>query len=221
MSQSTRISGARLWLCTAVLVVAVLAAFRSMTTVVQSGPWVTTGTAGLALLALLLVLLRLVLRSPLAPTAWGLLAAVIGVAGQYGGLTSTFTVPRPTAETVERLRLLIAQGEQTIVEGRIPVQPTRGLEMLLVIGVLATYLGAELVAVGLGRGGLTSLLHGLAEDELDLAVDAAQLVGRPGLELGPELGVDAEQEGFAFLGHDSGSPGAGRAQLLKAARHQL
>lgn len=157
MSQPTRISGVRLWLCTGVLVVAVLAAFRSMTTVVQSGPWVTTGTLGLALLALLLVLLRLVLRSPLAPTAWGLLASVIGVAGQYGGLTSTFTIPRPTAETLERLRLLVAQGEQTIVEGRIPVQPTRGLEMLLVIGVLATYLGAELVAVGLGRGGLAGL----------------------------------------------------------------
>ncbi|GEN79247.1 transglutaminase family protein [Actinotalea fermentans] len=157
MSQTSRISGARLWLCTAVLVVAVLAAFRSMTTVVQSGPWVGTGVMGLLLLALLLVLLRVVLRSPLAPTAWGILASVLGVAGQYGGLTSTFSIPRPTAETLERLRLLIAQGEQTIVEGRIPVQPTRGLEMLLVVGVLATYLGAELVAVGLGRGGLAGL----------------------------------------------------------------
>ncbi len=157
MSQATRISGARLWLCTVVLIVAVLAAFRSMTLVVQPGPWVSTGTSGVAMLAVLLVLLRLVLRSPLAPTAWGILASVLGVAGQYGGLTSTFSIPRPTAETVERLRLLVAQGEQTIVEGRIPVQPTRGLEMLLVVGVLATYLGAELVAVGLGRGGLAGL----------------------------------------------------------------
>lgn len=157
MSQATRISGARLWLCTLVLAVAVLAAFRSMTLVVETGPWVGTGTVGLALLATLLVLLRVVLRSPLAPTAWGLLAAVLGVAGQYGGLTSGFSMPRPTTETLERLRLLVAQGEQTIVEGRVPVQPTRGLEMLLVIGVLATYLGAELVAVGLGRGGLAGL----------------------------------------------------------------
>ena len=157
MSRTARISGARLWLCTAVLVVAVLAAFRSMTTVVQSGPWVATGTAGLAILALFLTLLRLVLRSPLAPTAWGLLASVLGVAGQYGGLTSSFSIPRPTPETVARLRLLVAQGEQTIVEGRIPVQPTRGLEMLLVVGVLATYLGAEAVAVGLARGGLAGL----------------------------------------------------------------
>ncbi len=157
MSQASRIGGARLWLCTLVLVVAVVAAFRSMTLVVQPGPWVATGTVGLALLATLLVLLRTVLRSPLAPTAWGLLASVIGVAGQYGGLTSGFSMPRPTTETLERLRLLVEQGEQTIVEGRVPVQPTRGLEMLLVIGVLATYLGAELVAVGLGRGGLAGL----------------------------------------------------------------
>ena len=157
MSQQTRISGARLWLCTLVLVAAVLAAFRSLTTVVQPGSWTGTGTVGLLLLAALLAVLRVVLRSPLAPTAWGLLASVLGVAGQFGGLTSDFTVPRPTAETVERLRLLVAQGEQTIVEGRVPVQPTRGLEMLLVIGVLATYLGAELIAVGLSRGGLAGL----------------------------------------------------------------
>lgn len=157
MNQPTRISGARLWLCTLVLVAAVLTAYRTLTTVVQPGGWTGTGTVGLLLLAALVAVLRVALRSPLAPTAWGLLASVIGVAGQYGGLTSEFTIPRPTTETFERLRLLVAQGEQTIIEGRVPVQPTRGLEMLLVIGVLATYLGAELIAVGLGRGGLAGL----------------------------------------------------------------
>lgn len=39
---------------------------------------------------------------------------------------------------------------------------------------------------------------GLAEEEFDLAVDAAQFVRGPFLELLPEFGRDAEEERFAF-----------------------
>jgi transglutaminase-like putative cysteine protease len=157
MTQAVRLTGPRLWLATSVLVVAVVAGLRTLGTLVLTGPWVTTATVGVLLLALLVGVLRQTLRSRLAPTAWGLLGVVIGVAGQYGGLTTGFSIPRPTEETAERLRLLVAQGRQTIVEGRIPVQPTRGLELLVVGGVLATYLVAELVALGLGRGGLAGV----------------------------------------------------------------
>ena len=49
-----------------------------------------------------------------------------------------------------------------------------------------------------------ALLDGLTEQKLDLAVHAAQLVASPRLELGPELGVDAKEKGFAvFGGHQS------------------
>lgn len=157
MTQSPRLGGGRLWLGTVVLVAAVLVGLRTLGSVVQPGPWLTTAAVAVALLAAVVGVLRQVLRSRLAPTAWGLLGVVIGVAGQYGGLTTSFSLPRPTAETVERLRLLVEQGQQTIVEGRVPVQPTRGLELLVVVGVLLTYLAAELVALGLGRGGLAGL----------------------------------------------------------------
>lgn len=174
---SNRIGGARLWLGTAVLLAAVLIGTRTLTTVVQRGPWLTAASVGLVLLAGVVAVLRQVLRSRLAPTAWGLLGVAIGVTGQYGGLTTGFTIPRPTAETLERLRLLVAQGQQTIVEGRVPVQPTRGLEMVIVAALLLAYLAAELVALGLGRGGLAGLaLIGIwspavsFESDIDLAL---------------------------------------------------
>lgn len=45
-----------------------------------------------------------------------------------------------------------------------------------------------------------AFLHGLAEEEFDLGVDAAEFLRGPGFQLGPESGVDAEEEGLAF-GH--------------------
>ncbi|NLE71424.1 MAG: DUF4129 domain-containing protein [Actinomycetales bacterium] len=176
MRGAARITGARLWLGTATLFAAVLVGSRTLGTVVRPGPWLTTAAVGLALLAVVVGVLRQVLRSRLAPTAWGLLGVVVGIAGQYGGLTTGFSVPRPTQETLERLRLLVGQGQQTILEGRVPVQPTRGLEMLLLVLVLVTYLVAELVALGMGRGGLAGLaILGLWSPAVSFETDVALL----------------------------------------------
>src|SRR5258708_36232909 len=43
-----------------------------------------------------------------------------------------------------------------------------------------------------------ALLHRLAAKVFDLAVDAAQLGLRPGFQVGPERGIDAQQKWFAF-----------------------
>ncbi len=45
-----------------------------------------------------------------------------------------------------------------------------------------------------------ALENGLAEDELDLAVDATELVARPDLQVGPEVRGNAKQESFASAG---------------------
>lgn len=55
-------------------------------------------------------------------------------------------------------------------------------------------------SLGAGRGGATgglalaTAVDGVAEEVLDLAVDAAEFVGGPGLQLAPELGIDPQQE---------------------------
>ena len=41
------------------------------------------------------------------------------------------------------------------------------------------------------------LLNRLAQHVLDLTVDAAQLVLRPGFELGPEIRVDTKKKGLS------------------------
>ena len=43
--------------------------------------------------------------------------------------------------------------------------------------------------------------HGLAKYEFDLAVHAAQLVGRPALDFPPEEGVGPQEECLAIVGH--------------------
>jgi len=40
--------------------------------------------------------------------------------------------------------------------------------------------------------------HRFAEYVLDLPVDAAQLIGGPALQIGPQAGIDAEQELLAL-----------------------
>ena len=50
--------------------------------------------------------------------------------------------------------------------------------------------------------GWFAFLDGLAEEVFDLAVDAAEFVGRPFLEFPPEVGRDAQEKWFAlFVGH--------------------
>ena len=51
-----------------------------------------------------------------------------------------------------------------------------------------------------------ALGDGLFEEELDLTVHGAEILLSPGFELGPEFGVDSQQEWFSgFTGHGFGS----------------
>lgn len=47
-----------------------------------------------------------------------------------------------------------------------------------------------------------AFLNGLSEKVFDLAVDAAQLVLRPGFEFSPELGINSKQKWFSSHGPD-------------------
>jgi hypothetical protein len=157
MTRVARIRGPRMWLATVVLLVAIGTGLRSMSPLLVAGQWWGTSLMLTGLVALFVAVLRQMMRSRLPPTAWGLIAAVIGIAALYGDARPGLSAPQPTAETVEHLRLLVDSGVQAIAAGRVPVDPTRGLELLVVTGTVLTYLVAELIAVGLGRGGLAGL----------------------------------------------------------------
>ncbi len=157
MNRPARLNGPRLWLGTGVALVAVVVGMLTLSTLIAAGTWSSTAIWVTLPVAALVVVLRQVVRSRVAPSAWGLLAAVTLVAAWYGDAEPGLSVPAPTAETFERLRLLVESGAKAINDGRIPVEPTRGIELLVVAGTVATYLLVELVALGLGRGALGSL----------------------------------------------------------------
>jgi len=59
-----------------------------------------------------------------------------------------------------------------------------------------------------------ALAHGVAEDEFNLTVDAAQFGGGPAFQIGPQFGVDSEEKSFAvFSGHEADRARSQGAQL--------
>ena len=152
------VGGSRLWLGTAILVAAVLTGVQTMHVLLMPGPWRDASAVAVVTVALLVAILRRVLRSRTAPTAWGTGLALLLLLALYGGATAVPSLPQPTMETLRRLQVLVAAGVQSIVDGRVPVEPVRGLELLVVAGAVACYLVSELVALGLGRGGLAGVV---------------------------------------------------------------
>src|SRR5690606_19110420 len=51
----------------------------------------------------------------------------------------------------------VGEGIQTVVDGRIPLEHSRGVELMVVTGAVVSFLVADLLAVGLGRSGPSGL----------------------------------------------------------------
>src|SRR5690606_10173634 len=117
----------------------------SLRALLVSGPWWWLSVLAVLGMCALLAAVRSRARSRLAPTGWGLLAAVLVVGTLYGGQGSGPSLPLPTLETARRLARLASSGAEAVVEGRIPVVPTRGLELLVVLGVLGAVLVMDLL----------------------------------------------------------------------------
>jgi len=154
---AARLSGSRLWVGASLLVTAVLVGVATLGVLLAPGGWMGHSTVVVLIVALSTTMLRRTLRSALVPSAWGTLVAVLAVTAAYGGTGRGWTIPQPTTETLDRLEVLIGSGVQSIVDGRIPVQPTPGLDLLVVAGAAACYLLADLLVLGWGRAGLGGL----------------------------------------------------------------
>jgi hypothetical protein len=152
--RAARLSGPRLWAGAALLVMAILAGVGTMGVLLAPGSWMLHSATMVVLLAASVTSLRQLLRSTFLPTAWGTLIAVLAVAAAYGGVGPGLSIPQPTTETLDRLQALVGSGVQGIVDGVVPVTTTRGLDLLVVAGAVASYLLADLIVLGLGRAGL-------------------------------------------------------------------
>lgn len=156
-SQASPVTGGRIWVGAALVAIAVLTAVVSLRSLIAPGTWFAVSVVGVVLLAVLVATLRRTGRSRWAPTVWGVVAAALAVIALYGGQTAGLGVPSPTLETARRMGRLVQSGTEAIANGRIPIEPQRGIELLVVAGALAAYLAVDLVALGLGRAGLSGV----------------------------------------------------------------
>ncbi|WP_024288721.1 DUF3488 and transglutaminase-like domain-containing protein [Cellulomonas sp. KRMCY2] len=157
MSGRHPVTGDAVWAGAGLVALATITGMWTIKQLVAPGPWVWIAGLVVLLLAGVTATLRWYSRSATMPTAWGLVAAVVTIASVYGGRGTTPSIPLPTPETFDRLVRLARSGVEAIAEGRILVEPTRGVELLVVAGTMAVFLVADLVALGLGRGGLSGV----------------------------------------------------------------
>lgn len=151
------VSGARAWLGAGLVAVLALGGLLSLRALLADGPWLAVGALTALGLSALLGLLRSRGRGRVAPTTWGLVATVVALLSLYGGRGTGPSIPVPTPTTFDQLSRLVSNGVQAVAEGRIPVEPGRGLELLVVAGVAAAVLTIDLLALGLGRAGLAGV----------------------------------------------------------------
>jgi transglutaminase-like putative cysteine protease len=149
-------AGARAWLATGLVLVGVVAGTWTLRALLAPGPWLSTTTVTLVVVAVVVATTRELSRSVLAPTLWGLGASVVAVAALFSG-AGRVTVPLPTLETLRALRRVAESGARSVVDGSIPLPPSRGSEMLVVIGALVVLVVADALAVSLGRAGLAGV----------------------------------------------------------------
>lgn len=141
--------------------VATLASLSGLSAVLAPGRWWSEGVGLVAVLAVVTVAARLTmmrtrllagdLLSPPAstlPTFLGLVVGAWGVFATYGGATGRFT-PLVSLHSIELVASRFADALDLARGGIAPVDVTRPLAMLVVIGAGIVFLVADLIAGGL------------------------------------------------------------------------
>lgn len=157
MNGTAAVGGRQVWVGAVLVALATTVGTWTMTGLLAPGPWRAVSAIVVVLVASVVAVARAVGRARLAPSGWGLAAGVVALVSLYGGTGTTPGLPLPTPDTLDRLVRLGRSGVDAIVEGRIPVEPSRGLELLVVAGAVAVVLATDLLALGLGRAGLAGL----------------------------------------------------------------
>lgn len=147
------VTGQRAWLGALVIAVAVLTGVHTLGALLLPGSWTTA-----AALVVVVVLLAAAVTRAVAPPEWApvsaLLAGALTVVVGYGGRTGPAL---PSGRTVENLSALLDQGAAAIRDGAIPVPPTRGLELFVVIGAAAAAVAVDALALSVRTVGAAGL----------------------------------------------------------------
>lgn len=157
MTGPTPVTGRTVWIGAGLVALATIAGTWTLTGLLAPGPWRSVAALVVVALAAVVAGARATGRSRFAPSGWGLAAALVALLSLYGGTGTTPGLPLPTPDTLDRLVRLTRSGVDAVVEGRIPVEPSRGLELLVVAGAAAVLLTTDVLALALGRAGLAGV----------------------------------------------------------------
>lgn len=146
------------WWATVLVVAGVAGGLLSLDGLLVLGRWFGVAVGAVAVTAAATATARSLGRGRLAPSAWGLVTGAVLLGALYSGPAPSPTVPLPTPGAVGRWVSLLVEGVTGIIDGRVPVQVDRGVELLVVTGGVVAFLAADLLAVGLGRVGLSGLV---------------------------------------------------------------
>lgn len=150
-------TGSRAWWSTTLVALGTFAGAWTLSVLVAPGPWRPVTALVVLLVAVTAATARALGRGRWAPSLWALGTAVAAVAALYGGEGSRPIVPLPTPDLLERVQRLGTAGITAVVDGQVPVDPTRGIELLVVAGAALVVVLTDLLATGLGRGGLAGV----------------------------------------------------------------
>ncbi|SDS62927.1 Transglutaminase-like superfamily protein [Paraoerskovia marina] len=150
---------------TVLVVIATLASVHALGSIIEPGAWTGSATRITLLSAAAVVLTRALLsrQAPRQALRWPLLPSVVGglvalwlVLGTYGGRAQGFD-PVVGLGNFGRLADQLRAAAETVNSEVAPVVPTTPVELVAVLGAVACFLVADLLAVGLRLPAMTVL----------------------------------------------------------------
>ena len=148
--------GPRSALGSALCAAATCASLFALTGLIVRGGWLVAAWLTVLVVAAVVIGVRAVTRSWWAPTLAGTIVAVGIVLVRYGAPPGRLQV-LPDADSLDRTLATAREGVAVINASLVPMAGVRPTELLVVVGAVAVFLLADLVAIGLGAPALSGL----------------------------------------------------------------
>ena len=148
--------GPRSALGSALCAAATCASLFALTGLIVRGGWLAAAWLTVLVVAAVVIGVRAVTRSWWAPTLAGTIVAVGIVLVRYGAPPGRLQV-LPDADSLDRTLATAREGVAVINASLVPMVGVRPAELLVVVGAVAVFLLADLVAIGLGAPALSGL----------------------------------------------------------------
>ena len=148
--------GARSALGSALCAAATCSSLFALTGLIVRGSWLVATWLIVLLVAAAVIGVRAVTRSWWAPTLAGVLLAGVTILVRYGAPPGRLQV-LPDGGSFDRTLATAREGVAVINASLVPMAGVRPAELLVVVGAVAVFLLADLVAIGIGAPALSGI----------------------------------------------------------------